>query len=167
MGKAKYYDPNTEDLHVPDLEAEADCDEVGLIRAITVKARSSLQRKELFKSIQEEDHKPPLQLLLDMKVRWGSTHSMLLRAESRKDQVDSFVFKLSTAKDMNAEAQKKMRGLTLSDDEWTQVRLFNNLLQFADAAQHAFSAASRPTLHNALPAIEKLYAEWKKALSKL
>lgn len=83
--KAKYYDPNGEDSYIPDLEAQADRDEVGLIRAITVKARSSSQRKELFKYIQVEDHKLPLQLLLDMKVRWGSTHSMLLRAESRKD----------------------------------------------------------------------------------
>jgi len=83
--KAKYYDPNAEDSHVPNLEADADRNEVGLIRAITVKACSSSQQKELFKSIQVEDHKPPLQLLLDMKVWWGSTHSMLLRAESCKD----------------------------------------------------------------------------------
>jgi hypothetical protein len=29
-----------------------------------------------------------------------------------------------------------------------------------------FSASTRPTLHNALPAIEKLYAEWEKASNK-
>lgn len=89
--KAKYYDPNAEDSHVPNSEPGADRDEVGLIRAIAVKARSSSQRKEIFKAIQVEDNKPPLQLLLDMKVRWGSTHAMLLRAESRKD-VSSLVF---------------------------------------------------------------------------
>jgi hypothetical protein len=85
QSKAKYYDPNAEELHVPNLEPGADRDEVGLIRAITVKAQSSSQRKEIFKAIQVEDNKPPLQLLLDMKVRWGSTHAMLLQAESRKD----------------------------------------------------------------------------------
>ena len=66
--KAKYYDPNAEDLHMPNLEPGADRDEVGLIRAITVKARSLSQWKEIFKAIQVEDNKPPLQLLLDMKV---------------------------------------------------------------------------------------------------
>ena len=83
--KAKYYNSNAEDLHMPNLEPGADCNEVGLIRAITVKVRSSSQRKEIFKAIQVEDNKPPLQLLLDMKVRWGSTHAMLLRAELWKD----------------------------------------------------------------------------------
>ena len=82
--KAKYYDNNFDDSDVPDLAA-TERDEVGLIRAITVKVRSSSQRKELFKSIQAEDKVAPLQLLLDMRVRWGSTHAMLLRAESRKE----------------------------------------------------------------------------------
>ena len=40
------------------------------------------------------------------------------------------------------------------------------LLQHADTSQHAFSASSRPTLHNALPALERLYAEWEKASNK-
>lgn len=39
-------------------------------------------------------------------------------------------------------------------------------LQYADDAQHAFSATSRPTLHNALPALERMYAEWEKASNK-
>lgn len=82
--KAKYYDPEADESHVPDLAA-TERDEVGLVRAITVKVRSSSQCKELFKSIQVEDNVAPLQLLLDMKVRWGSTHVMLLRAESRKE----------------------------------------------------------------------------------
>lgn len=32
--------------------------------------------------------------------------------------------------------------------------------------QHAFSAATRPSLHKALLAIEKLYAQWEKASGK-
>ena len=39
-------------------------------------------------------------------------------------------------------------------------------LQHADIAQQAFSAAERPTLHNALPAIEKMYSAWQKASEK-
>ncbi|PPQ81719.1 hypothetical protein CVT26_007781 [Gymnopilus dilepis] len=135
-----------DDSHVPDLKAP-DQDEVGLVRAITVKARSSSQRKELFKNVQIQNKVPPRQLLLDMKV------------------VDQFVFELSM-KETNAEKRRKIGDLTLSEDEWTHVRLFNNLLEHADSAQHAFSAATCPTLHNALPAIEKLYSEWEKASNK-
>ena len=40
------------------------------------------------------------------------------------------------------------------------------LLQHADNAQHAFSTTSRPTLHDTLPVLEKLYADWEKALKK-
>ena len=60
-----------------------DRDEVGLVWAISVKARSSAQRKELFRSVQIQEKVKPLQLLLDMKVRWGSTYIMLTQAESR------------------------------------------------------------------------------------
>jgi hypothetical protein len=78
-----------------------DRDEIGLVRAICVKvrslphdwyidshscqARSSSQRKELFKLVQIRKNKSPCQLLLDMKVRWGSTYVMLNRAEENKD----------------------------------------------------------------------------------
>ena len=47
-----------------------------------MKARSSAQRKEAFKTIQSRRKERPLQLLLDMKVRWSSTFVMLTRAES-------------------------------------------------------------------------------------
>lgn len=82
--KAKYYSPDTDDAHIPDLGA-VERDEVGLVRAISVKARSSSQRKELFLGIQVESKVKALQLLLDMKVRWGSTYVMLTRAQSRME----------------------------------------------------------------------------------
>ena len=40
------------------------------------------------------------------------------------------------------------------------------LIQHADDAQQAFSSASVPTLHNALPTLEKLHAAWQKASDK-
>jgi hypothetical protein len=86
--KAEYYSPDTDDAHIPDLGA-SERDEVGLVRAISVKARSSSQRKELFQSIQVENKIKPLQLLLDMKVRWGSTYVMLTRAQLRKKVIIS------------------------------------------------------------------------------
>src|SRR5271155_2433874 len=82
--KAKYYSPDADDAHIPDLTTR-ERHEVGLVCAICVKARSSSQSKELFKSIQVEKKLPPLQLLLDMKVQWGSMYVMLMRAEARKE----------------------------------------------------------------------------------
>jgi hypothetical protein len=40
------------------------------------------------------------------------------------------------------------------------------LIQHADDAQQAFSSSSTPTLHNALPTLEKLHARWMKASLK-
>lgn len=94
--KSKYYNGNPEDV------GGTERDEIGIVRAICVKvhltlslqlcnsntmvskARSSAQRKEAFKSIQYRRKERPLQLLLDMKVRWSSTFVMLTRAESRR-----------------------------------------------------------------------------------
>ncbi|KZT06565.1 uncharacterized protein LAESUDRAFT_759385 [Laetiporus sulphureus 93-53] len=57
-------------------------DEVSLVRAISVKKRSSAKRKQLFKDIQfYKKVKIPRQLLLDMPVRWLSTYMMLERSE--------------------------------------------------------------------------------------
>ena len=92
--------------------------------------------------------------------------------------VDEFVFQLA-AKETAAEKQNKISALNLHDKEWTQVRLFCNILQMRDSqclwyrwlaeqyttywwqhvdnAQQAFSAAAIPTLQHALPALEKLY----------
>jgi hypothetical protein len=39
--------------------------------------------------MQEEKHLPARQLLLDMKVRWGSTYVMLNRAEERREVINS------------------------------------------------------------------------------
>jgi len=102
--KAKYYsvhDDNVPDADIADPELP-NRDEVGLVCAICVKvrcpfiisdlnhiffkARSSSQRKELFKKIQiGKGVSSPVQLLLDMKVRWGSTYVMLNRADNNRD----------------------------------------------------------------------------------
>jgi hypothetical protein len=55
-----------------------------LLSLCAEQARSSLQCKQLFKTIQERIKIRPCQLLLDMKVCWSSTYIMLTRAESRR-----------------------------------------------------------------------------------
>lgn len=93
-----HFDPKQPDAHIPTSR-----DEVGLVRAIVVKAgfdtyiaidtaylsdqeRSSSKRKEMWKTIQNKaNYGSAVQLILDMKVRWSSTYLMLDRAERKKD----------------------------------------------------------------------------------
>ncbi|KAH9048195.1 hypothetical protein EDB84DRAFT_330527 [Lactarius hengduanensis] len=140
-------------------------DEIGIIRAISVKARSSTEQKDLFKTVQERSSALPCQLLLDTEVRWSSTFVMLIRAESRRQAVDEFVGEL-ILREADTEKRRKLVALTLDEEEWTRVRLLCNILQHADDALHTFSTGSRPTLHSVLPALEKLIAEWQKASGK-
>lgn len=52
---------------------------------IVTQERSSSKRKEMWKTVQSRAGNPrPVQLLLDMKVRWSSTYLMLDRAERNK-----------------------------------------------------------------------------------
>ncbi len=44
--------------------------------------------------------------------------------------------------------------------------MFVNSQQHVDKAQHSFSAVSVPTLHEALPALKKLYLTWERASAK-
>lgn len=89
----------------------------------------------------------PLQLLLDMKVRWGSTHVMLKRVLSRRpvsttflifsynillnhlQYVDTFVYEMGRiAGDESIEKRRKIDSLRLTVGEWERVQTFENLL---------------------------------------
>jgi hypothetical protein len=115
-----------------------------------MQARSSSQRKEEFREIQRQFDVTPVNLLLDMKVRWSSTYVMLYRAESRRQvspsglgpllialtsgqMVDDFIFELKR-KEKNVEKRTKLAALILRDEEWTRVRLFCNILQVRSLA---------------------------------
>ncbi|KAI5992932.1 hypothetical protein EDD15DRAFT_2167604 [Pisolithus albus] len=116
--------------------------------------RSSAKRKELFRHLQvrsDDGHEQPgapLQLLIDMKVRWSSTFLMLRRAlDLRKVKRD-------------ADKRRKIMELELTDAEWERVQHLLSLLSYAEKAQHAFSTEQGPTLHTALPALEALHKAW-------
>jgi hypothetical protein len=89
--KSKFYNGDPEDNHTPEDVGASECNEIGIIRAICVKAHSSAQCKEAFKAVQYRNNMPPIQLLLDMKVRWSLTYVMLTRAESRQRVSDDFL----------------------------------------------------------------------------
>ncbi|KAJ2911647.1 hypothetical protein MD484_g8767, partial [Candolleomyces efflorescens] len=141
-------------------------DEVGLIRLLAVKARSSAKRMELLKQLQsKEGVQVPLTLILDMKVRWSSTFAMLQRAYDLREFINDFVYKISQ-EEPTAEKQRELLELRVSEDEWTRVKEFLKVLKHADAAQHTFSTETDPSLCHALPALERLHKTWTALTSK-
>jgi len=69
----------------------------------------------------------PVQLILDMKVRWSSTYLMLDRAERNKALVDIFVDELRW-EESDGQKQDRIRVLKLNNDEWERVNMFLGLL---------------------------------------
>ncbi|KAK7017665.1 ribonuclease H-like domain-containing protein [Favolaschia claudopus] len=160
-----HFNSHEPDAHIPDTVTGPGIlrDEIGLVRAIAVKERSSAKRKELFRTIQLRTHPDVAakQMILDMKVRWSSTYHMLHRAWDLRRDVDTFAFEI--AQEESGEKGEKLEALRLKSEEWARVDLFLNLLACAEEAQHAFSSDMRSTLHLAIPALEKLHAQWKLA----
>ena len=82
QSQSPHYDPAKPDAHEPNTSGLVR-DEVGLVRAISVKERSSSQRKQRFRDIQQNAGVALgniKTLIVDMKVRWSSTFMMLNRA---------------------------------------------------------------------------------------
>ena len=63
----KFFDPEKPDEHTPDVDA-FERDVVGLVRAITVKVRSSAKQKQRFKNLQGGSGANQKTLLLDIRV---------------------------------------------------------------------------------------------------
>ncbi|KZT02293.1 uncharacterized protein LAESUDRAFT_662032 [Laetiporus sulphureus 93-53] len=102
QSKSPHYDPHQPDVHLPDMNALVH-DEVGLIRAISV------------------------------KVRWSLTYMMLNRAYNMPLQhVEKFITEIShAAKDRATSA--KLYSLLLSAEEWNRVKKFQRILQYFEA----------------------------------
>ena len=106
--------------------------------------RSSSKRKGIWRTVQSKAGiAKPVQLILDMKVRWSSTYLMLDRAErnravSRIDCpvgvvlmgfqcIDTFIDELRWD-ETDGVKRDKIRALKLNNDEWQCVGLFLGLL---------------------------------------
>lgn len=153
--KTPYFDPKNPESHVPTSR-----DEVGLVRAIVVKERSSSKRKEMWKNVQSKAGVArPVQFVLDMKVRWSSTYLMLDRAERSQTHIDTFIDEL-LREETDSSTRDKIRALKLDGDEWQNVSTFLSLLAHADNAQQVFSSEQLSTLHLAIPALEALHRAW-------
>lgn len=87
-----HYDPHNPLAHIPDTSPASlnglRCDEIGIIRTISVKIRSSNTRRAAWLQLQAPPNplptnykaRLPRMLKGDMKVWWGSTYQMVKRA---------------------------------------------------------------------------------------
>ncbi|KDQ48915.1 hypothetical protein JAAARDRAFT_144238 [Jaapia argillacea MUCL 33604] len=153
---------------MPDTSADTR-DKVGLVRAISVKERSSSQRKERFHVIQAAAgilSKDMKALVVDMKVCWSSTYMMLNRAYSLRLHIKQFLLEISRV-EKNVAKAAKLLSLRPSEDEWKCVKVFQQILAIADQAQQLFSSETHPALHLGLPALEDLHASWTTFQAKL
>ncbi len=116
-----------------------------VVRTLSVfQERSSSKRKEMWKTVQSKAGVArPVQLVLDMKVRWSSTYLMLDRAERNKavsirqflydwcslifQSIDTFIDELRW-EETDGSKRDKICALKLDTDEWQRVSLFLGLL---------------------------------------
>ena len=129
-----------------------------------VQERSSSKRKEMWKTVQSKAGiARPVQLVLDMKVRWSSTYLMLDRAERNKvvsachwqiphdlcspfsQFVDTFIDELRW-EETDGSKRDKIRALKLDAVEWERVDLFVGLL----AVRVSYKSVAQ--ISNTLPA---------------
>ena len=116
------------------------------LRQILAKIRSS---NLLWESLQEDAQRKRLNWLvpiLDVRVRWNSTHKMIQRALHLRPALERLL-----AIDNSQKFSKARIPLTLSHSDWkTLERLEKILCLFVDATEFA-SGASYPTLSSQLP----------------
>jgi len=138
---------------------------VGLIRAITVKERSSSKRKELFRSIQRQANINP------QNNSWSTCrcagHQLIwcwIERRSISNLSTSCLWDRRDEKDLVKRA--KLDNLKLTEEEWGRAKLFLDLLTHADRAQQAFSSDQGPSLHLGLPALEALHKAWSSRIER-
>jgi hypothetical protein len=92
--------------------------------------------------------KPIRQLLIDMPVRWSSTYFMTSRTESmsgvsellscrcvsteHKQIINTFVYEIGRD-EKDLAKREKIDNLRLDDEEWDELKLFNDLLAVSPA----------------------------------
>ncbi|KAG8916503.1 hypothetical protein FRC01_003021 [Tulasnella sp. 417] len=146
-------------------------DPVLAIRGFVVAVRSSPQRKEAFRELQQTINatattasaKPPAakqtyELDLDVRTRWSSTFFMLEQALKLRPTIDMMV---------NHPQHAPLKKFALTEAQWSMVELAMKILRAAHRGQQLLSGDQHPTLHLAIPAIEYLLGEWESRQKKI
>ncbi|KAF8804846.1 hypothetical protein BYT27DRAFT_7106103 [Phlegmacium glaucopus] len=97
-----------------------------------------------------------------MKVCWSSTLVMLQHCQSLKLFINNFVYEMGQD-ESNHSKQMKIDMLKLTDDEWTTLE---NPIDHANKYQQTFSHDSTPSLHTAIPALEKIHKAWSSHITQ-
>ncbi|KAK0474640.1 hypothetical protein IW261DRAFT_1341484, partial [Armillaria novae-zelandiae] len=93
----------------------------------------------------------PLQLPCDVDIRWSSTDIMIEHAILLCRANELF---------LQSQEQRELHKYKPSDDEWTVLKLFHEILKVPHAFQHRLSAEKTLTLCDALPAFSAFLLHW-------
>ncbi|PBK58919.1 hypothetical protein ARMSODRAFT_899917, partial [Armillaria solidipes] len=132
--------------------ANIDRNPIASLRTLIKSIRSSSLRREVFAEKVVQAELGSLQLLRDVDVQWSSTDIMIERAILLCEPILSF---------LQGREQRELQKYQLSDDEWTVLRLFHEILHVPHAFQQKLSAEKTPTLCDVLPAFSAFLARWR------
>ncbi|KAK0184537.1 ribonuclease H-like domain-containing protein [Armillaria mellea] len=133
-------------------------DPVSTLRTLIKSIRSSSLRCATFSEKVMEAQLGSLQLLRDVEIHWSSTDIMIERAILLRQPIRSF---------LQCREQRELQKHQLSEDEWTVLNLFHEILRVPHAFQQHLSAEKTPTLCNALPSFSALILRWHLLKEKL
>ncbi|GBC19616.2 zinc finger BED domain-containing protein RICESLEEPER 2-like [Rhizophagus irregularis DAOM 181602=DAOM 197198] len=118
------------------------------LRKLIVKIRASPQRQEKFACHAEAAGLKELQLILDVKTRWNSTHNLLERALKMREALDAI-----------ARSDKELQNFELSDDEWNRIDEVVSVLMIFIHTTNVMSSAKYPMLSSVVPLYNYLIDE--------
>lgn len=96
-------------------------------------------------------------LVTDMKVRWGSTNTMVERLLQYRSAINKLFEQLPTVAGTTKTQQATLQRLKLSRDEWSLLEILRNILQVFVEATEMLSGSKYPSLAIAHDVLSSLY----------
>ncbi|CAM6006508.1 unnamed protein product [Sphagnum balticum] len=95
-------------------------------------------------------------LVLDMKVRWGSTFSMIKRLNAHRSTLINLIDELSSIQGVTVRQKNTLTNSKLSDDDWIILEILSNILGMFVEATEMLSGQNYPSLALAYPILDSL-----------
>ncbi|EXX56006.1 hypothetical protein RirG_220070 [Rhizophagus irregularis DAOM 197198w] len=141
LKQIKAGEAQTEDFILDNIDETIPAGEIiPKLRKLIVKIRSSPQYKERFARQAEAADLKGLNLILDIRTWWNSTHDMLERALEMREALDA-----------TASSDKDLRIFELNENEWNTIKEIMSVLKVFIRATKVVSSAKYPILSTTIP----------------
>ncbi|CAB5217378.1 unnamed protein product [Rhizophagus irregularis] len=102
--------------------------------------KSIPQQQEKFKAQCKVANISNLNVILDVRTRWNSTHDMLMRARTLKEPINTL-----------SNSDQNLRALSINEEEWVRLSEIEELLKCFAKATKQICGETYPTLSYAIP----------------